>query len=63
MAVTQAERMEHIRRRAHELWQREGSRPGREQACWDKAVEDFESGKLGAGRKQSGADAVERHGR
>lgn len=58
MAISQAERIEHIRRRARELWEREGLRPDREQACWDKAVEDFESGKLRAGRKQPGADAA-----
>ncbi|TPL73962.1 DUF2934 domain-containing protein, partial [Mesorhizobium sp. B2-3-13] len=48
----------HIRKRAHELWEREGLMPDREKACWDKAVEEFESGKLTAGRKQAGADAA-----
>ncbi|YBV95585.1 DUF2934 domain-containing protein [Phyllobacteriaceae bacterium JZ32] len=32
-----------IKRRAHQLWEREGLRPDREQACWDKAVQEFEA--------------------
>lgn len=35
---------EWIRNRAKELWEREGRAPDREQACWDKAVEEFEAG-------------------
>ncbi|CDX27238.1 conserved hypothetical protein [Mesorhizobium sp. ORS 3324] len=56
--ISQRERIEHISRRARELWEREGLVPDREQACWDKAVEEFESGKLTAGREQPGADAA-----
>ncbi|TPL96401.1 DUF2934 domain-containing protein [Mesorhizobium sp. B2-3-11] len=58
MVISQEERVAHIRKRAHELWEREGLMPDREKACWDKAVEEFESGKLTAGRKQAGADAA-----
>ncbi|MEI9419449.1 DUF2934 domain-containing protein [Mesorhizobium sp. Cs1321R2N1] len=58
MVISQEERVAHIRKRAHELWEREGLMPDREKACWDKAVEEFESGKLTAGRQQAGADAA-----
>ena len=56
--ISQHERIEHIGKRARQLWEREGLAPEREKACWDKAVEEFESGKLTAGRKQPGADAA-----
>jgi len=36
-------REEWIKRRARELWEREGLRPDREQECWDKAVQEFEA--------------------
>ncbi|MBB2972187.1 DUF2934 domain-containing protein [Mesorhizobium sp. RMAD-H1] len=36
-------REEWIKRRARQLWEREGLRPDREQACWDKAVQEFEA--------------------
>ncbi|TPK88536.1 DUF2934 domain-containing protein [Mesorhizobium sp. B2-4-17] len=58
MVISQEERIAHIAKRARELWEREGLMPDREKACWDKAVEEFESGKLTAGRKQAGADAA-----
>lgn len=32
-----------IRRRADELWNQEGRRPESEQACWDKAVQEYEA--------------------
>lgn len=57
MAMSQAERTEHIKKRANQLWERESFKPDRQQACWDKAVEDYESGQLRSGRSQSGADA------
>ncbi|TPK71804.1 DUF2934 domain-containing protein [Mesorhizobium sp. B2-4-15] len=60
MVISQEERIAHIGKRARELWEREGLMPDREKACWDKAVEEFESGKLTAGRKQAGADATSR---
>ena len=59
MAISQAERVEQIKRRARELWEAEGLAPDREQACWDKAVEEFEGGRIPAGRKQPGSDATE----
>ncbi|MBZ9698982.1 DUF2934 domain-containing protein [Mesorhizobium sp. CO1-1-7] len=58
MVISQEERVAHISKRARELWEREGLMPDREKACWDKAVEEFESGRLTAGRKQPGADAA-----
>lgn len=36
-------REEWINRRARQLWEREDLRPDREQACWDKAVQEFEA--------------------
>ncbi|MBZ9679581.1 MULTISPECIES: DUF2934 domain-containing protein [unclassified Mesorhizobium] len=58
MVISQEERVAHISKRARELWEQEGLMPDREKACWDKAVEEFESGRLTPGQKQPGADAA-----
>jgi hypothetical protein len=38
------DKIEWIKKRADELWASEGRPPGREQECWDKAVQEFEAG-------------------
>jgi hypothetical protein len=43
---------EWIAQRADELWTAEGRRPEREQACWDKAVQEYEAGTSEAQRSQ-----------
>ena len=43
---------EWIKRRAEQLWNAENRRPDREQACWDKAVQDYEAGTSEAQRTQ-----------
>ncbi|WP_315926972.1 hypothetical protein [Mesorhizobium sp. SP-1A] len=43
---------EWIKRRAEQLWQAEEHRPDREQACWDKAVQEYEAGTSEADRSQ-----------
>ncbi|MER8487265.1 hypothetical protein NKI51_01780 [Mesorhizobium australicum] len=58
MVISHEERVAHISKRVRELWEREGLMPDLEKACWDKAVEEFESGRLTGGRKQPGADAA-----
>lgn len=37
-------RSQWIERRAAQLWQAEGCKTNSHQACWDKAVEEFEAG-------------------
>lgn len=37
------DREERIRRRAHEIWEREGRPHGREQEHWDQAVQEIEA--------------------
>jgi len=41
---------EWIKRRAGELWEHEGRALDREQACWDKAVQEYEAGTSEADR-------------
>lgn len=36
-------RIERIRERAHQIWEREGRPEGRAQEHWDKAVQDIEA--------------------
>jgi hypothetical protein len=37
------DRMERIRLRAHEIWEREGRPEGREREHWDQAVQEVEA--------------------
>ncbi|AZO12071.1 MULTISPECIES: DUF2934 domain-containing protein [unclassified Mesorhizobium] len=37
------DREERIRRRAHEIWEREGRPEGRQQEHWDQAVQEIEA--------------------
>ncbi|MER8827705.1 DUF2934 domain-containing protein [Mesorhizobium sp. M0938] len=37
------DREERIRRRAHEIWEREGRPEGREREHWDRAVQEIEA--------------------
>ncbi|TIY01229.1 MAG: DUF2934 domain-containing protein [Mesorhizobium sp.] len=37
------DREERIRRRAHEIWEREGRPEGREREHWDQAVQEIEA--------------------
>ncbi|MCT2581267.1 MAG: DUF2934 domain-containing protein [Mesorhizobium sp.] len=37
------DRIERIRQRAHEIWEREGRPDGREQEHWDKATKEIDA--------------------
>ncbi|MGN6551425.1 MAG: DUF2934 domain-containing protein [Pararhizobium sp.] len=52
------DREERIRRRAHEIWEREGRPEGREQEHWDKAVQDVEAEESEASRGPTHSDPV-----
>jgi hypothetical protein len=43
MTTAPTSREEIIRKRAHELWEREGRPDGREQEHWDQAVQEIEA--------------------
>jgi len=42
--MTAVDKTEWIKRRARQLWEAEGLASDREQACWEKAVQEIEAG-------------------
>jgi len=49
---------DHIRRRAHEIWEQEGRPHGRDREHWDQATREFESGQAGSGRTNGSGVSV-----